>query len=472
MTQRRWARIRMGRTAGSRLAALTALLAAGVASSAEPPPAPGTTVALQAEPESQPSPDLQASDSGQTAAGAPAEAAPETERPPEPLRGPASKIAVPTRDIFDVIRELRHKPPKVEPEDAYEKRMVAAAPVVSYNPASGFGIGAAGNVAFFKGFPGTTSISSVVASLIVTSKKQLLVNGKFDVSTAENRWVLHGDNRIYFTSQDTYGLGTSTTPEDQVNTKYTFLRFYEAGYRRVYKRLYLGGGLLYNVHSDVKPAPEFEAAWPDSPYVKYSEARGFDVGSQTSAGLSASMIVDTRDSAINPSRGAYAAAEFQAFFQGFLGGTSSWQQLNVDTRTYFRLSTDARHRLAVWAFGNFVTGGEAPYFDLPATSMDTYGRSGRGYIQGRYRGQRLAYGEIEYRWMMKRNGLLGLVAFLNTETLSNEDTGEKLFDSFATGFGVGLRLMMNKRSKTNLAFDIGRGNDAKGRIYFAVQEAF
>jgi hypothetical protein len=32
--------------------------------------------------------------------------------------------------------------------------------------------------------------------------------------------------------------------------------------------------------------------------------------------------------------------------------------------------------------------------------------------------------------------------------------------------------MMNKRSKTNLGFDVGRGNDAKGRIYFAVQEAF
>jgi hypothetical protein len=79
----------------------------------------------------------------------------------------------------------------------------------------------------------------------------------------------------------------------------------------------------------------------------------------------------------------------------------------VEARTYLRLSADARHRVAVWAFGNLVTGGEAPYFDLPATSLDTYGRSGRGYIQGRFRGQRLAYGELEYRWTVKRNGLLG-----------------------------------------------------------------
>jgi hypothetical protein len=392
--------------------------------------------------------------------------------PPAPVGGLASEIAVPTRDIFDVLREIRHKPPKVEAEDEYKKLMLAAAPVVSYNPASGFGIGLAGNAAFYKGFPRTTSISSVVASLIVTSKKQLLFNGKFDVATSENKWLLHGDNRVYLTSQDTYGLGTSTTPEDRINTKYDFLRFYETGYRRVYKRVYVGGGLLYNLHSDVKPDEEFEAAWADSPYVEYSQARGFPVDSQTSAGLSASVLVDSRDSAINPSGGVYSALEYQSFFHGFLGGTSSWQQVNLDTRTYFRLSRDARHRLGVWVFGNLVTGGEAPYFDLPATSMDTYGRSGRGYVQGRFRGQRLAYGELEYRWTVKGNGLLGLVAFVNTETLSDADAGEKLFDSFATGAGVGVRLMMNKASKTNLGFDVGRGNDGKVRIYFAVQEAF
>ena len=400
------------------------------------------------------------------------QAMPEAQKPPEPLSGPASKIVVPTRDIFDVLRQLRHKPPPAEPEDPQKKLMVAAAPVISYNPASGVGIGAAGNVAFFRGFPQTTSISSVVASLIVTSKKQLLFNGKFDVSTADNRWVLHGDNRVYFTSQDTYGLGTSTVPDDAINTKYNFLRFYETAYRRVYRRLYLGAGLLYNLHSSVKPDEEFESVWPDSPYVTYSQERGFDPDSQTSAGASVSVVLDSRDGAINPSRGWYSSLEYQTFFEGFLGGTSTWQQLNLDLRTYVRLSTDARHRLAVWLYGNLVTGGEAPYFDLPATAMDTYGRSGRGYVQGRFRGERLAYGEVEYRWTVKRNGLLGIVAFLNTETLSDEDEGEELFDSFATGAGVGLRLMMNKRSKTNLAFDVGRGNDGKLRIYFAVQEAF
>jgi hypothetical protein len=165
------------------------------------------------------------------------------------------------------------------------------------------------------------------------------------------------------------------------------------------------------------------------------------------------------------------SVEYQTFFDGFLGGRRAGSKLNVEARTYFRLNATPppARRLA---FGNLVTGGEARKLDLPATSMDTYGRSGRGYIQGRYRGERMAYGELEYRWTVQRNGLLGIVAFLNTETLSNEDTRERLFDSFAAGAGVGLRLMLNKRSQTNLAFDVGRGNDGKARIYFGVQEAF
>ena len=103
--------------------------------------------------------------------------------------------------------------------------------------------------------------------------------------------------------------------------------------------------------------------------------------------------------------------------------------------------------------------------------MDTYGRSGRGYGQGRFRGQRMVYGEVEYRTTLTRNGLLGMVAFLNTETLSNEQTGERLFDSFATGAGLGLRVLINKSSKTNLCVDVAWGR-AGSHVYLAVQEAF
>jgi len=67
------------------------------------------------------------------------------------MRGTASTIAVPTRAVFDVLRALRHEPPKAEPADMDEKTRIAVTPVVSYNPASGVGIGIAGSAAFYEG---------------------------------------------------------------------------------------------------------------------------------------------------------------------------------------------------------------------------------------------------------------------------------------------------------------------------------
>lgn len=386
----------------------------------------------------------------------------------------AVSVFQPETDLFDLLRELRHKPapPPPGPED-YKKWMIAAAPVVTYGPTSGFGIGAAGNLAVYRGFPDTTRISSIVASVTGTTKEQLLVNAKINGSALNNRWHFEGDNRLYWTSQKTYGLGTATTEGGAVDQKYDYFRFYATLYRQVASHTYLGAGLLYNNHTDVRPADAAaSAAWPSSPYVAYSEQHGFDPASQTSAGFSLNALFDSRDGSINPSRGLYAGLSYRAFFEGFLGGASNWQQLSYDARTYLRLTRDARHKLTFWLSGDFVTSGVAPYLDLPATGMDTYGRAGRGYAQGRFRGQDLVYGEAEYRFTVTKNGLLGLVAFLNTETFSNEQTGEKLFDSFASGAGLGLRLMLNKRSLTNLCFDVGRGKQGSNAVYFAVQEAF
>jgi len=59
------------------------------------------------------------------------------------------------------------------------------------------------------------------------------------------------------------------------------------------------------------------------------------------------------------------------------------QSLNIDLRTFRPLTKDARQKLAFWFLGNMVTGGTAPYLDLPEISFD--GRSARGYSEGRYR---------------------------------------------------------------------------------------
>jgi outer membrane protein assembly factor BamA len=378
-------------------------------------------------------------------------------------------------DLVDLWRRIRHR--ELTPEEKAaaadpNARMRAIAPVIGYKPSSGATIGVAGNLARFLGDPKTTRISSTVMSLTFSSKKQTSLSVRFSVFGRDDRWSLDGDNRLKWTSQDTFGLGTSTSPDDRVNMKFDQIRVYNTAYRKVFRNLHAGIGFHFSAHTGIGPGKDAESAWADSPFVTYSETHGFPLNSQTSAGTSVNARVDTRDNGINPNRGWLASASYRPFFKGFLGGDSAWQELYLDTRTYRRLDARGRHTLAFWLWGDIVTGGIAPYMDLPATGMDTYGRSARGYAEGRLRGERLLYGEVEYRAALTDNGFLGMVVFLNTATLANSESGERLFDNFAPGAGAGLRVLLNKRSKTNLCFDFGVGRQGSRGIYLAVQEAF
>lgn len=378
-------------------------------------------------------------------------------------------------DLVDLLRKIRHKERTPDEEAAAANpntRMRAIAPVIGYKPSTGVLFGLAGNMARYHGDPTTTRISSSVASLNYSTKNQTLVNVRFSVFRPDDKWTVDGDNRLQWTSQDTFGLGAASSPDDPVNMKFDYIRLYETVYRRVYRNVYAGAGFHYSAHTHVGPGEDAEAAWDESPYMTYSQTHGFDLESQTSAGASINLRFDSRDNAINPDRGWLGSMSYRPFFRAFLGGDSTWQEIYLDARTYWKLDAAGRHKLAFWLWGDMVTGGVAPYMDLPATGMDKYGRSARGYAEGRFRGERLVYGEIEYRTTLTGNGFLGMVAFANTTTLSNWASGERLFENFAPGIGAGLRVLLNKRSKTNLCFDIGFGKQGSRGVYLAVEEAF
>jgi hypothetical protein len=346
--------------------------------------------------------------------------------------------------------------------------MKAWTPVIGAKPSAGAMFGAAGNVAFFKGEPATTHVSSLVVSATYSTKQQTSILGRFIIFANADRWRLDGDNRAQWTSQNTYGLGTAADSVDVANTKFDFFRVHETGYRLLAPGLFAGVGFHFDDHSDFRPGKDVsEEDFGDAPFLEYSRAHGLPLDRQTSAGPSVSLLYDSRDNTIDPRRGWMMSASYRGLIKNFLGGSTGWQLLHLE-----QLSRDRRKWLAFWLSGDFTFAGTTPYFDLPATGMDTFGRSGRGYTEGRFRGERLLYGEAEYRSTLTANGFLGIVAFVNATTVSNLQNDERLFDSMALGAGAGLRVLVNKHSRTNLCFDVGVGKQGSYGIYLAVQEAF
>ena len=374
-------------------------------------------------------------------------------------------------DVSDIWRAIRKKPAPT-PTDEPPRQIFVIAPVIGARPDTGFLFGAAGNLAFYRGDPTTTNLSTSVLSVTFSTKKQTLGSAKFAAFTRNNRWLLEGDNRLNWTSQDTFALGTAGA-DAAVNAAYDFFRVYENAYRRVASHLYAGGGLVFNTHVNIEPSDEVPLEeWNSSPHVIYSERHGLPTDSATSGGLNLGVRFDSRDNQIRATRGYYASATYRAFFDGFLGGDSTWQLVSFDTRAYRALSRGDRQTLAAWVFGDFVVNGVAPYFDLPATGMDTFGRSGRGYKEGRFRGEQLMYAELEYRTTLSRNGLFGMVGFVNGTTVSATDSATALFDAVAVGGGFGARVLLSKRSRANLCFDVGWGRDGSKGVYLSVQEVF
>jgi hypothetical protein len=431
---------------------------------------------------------------------APARAS-EAPEPPEapplaitPLPRPAG---VDDRDLLEVLG-LR-QPAGRPPEPKRGKLMLFVIPVFSSSPTTGFALGAGASGAVALGSPADTIVSSLSASLMVTTKEQLMTSLRSVIVTDRNAWELLGDFRYYRFSEPTYGLGTGDSGVGGGFTlngldtaalpgaqpmRFDYLKVHETVFRRVRGHAYLGAGYHLDVHRKIEDELLDLGAAPPAvtSHYAYSRVEGFDPTRYTLSGLSVDALYETRDHTLDPYRGVYALLSFRVN-PTFLGSSARSSSVYGELRTYLPVSTTRpRHLLAVWLRADAVVSGSVPYLDLPAIGYDTRGRSGRGYAAGRFRGTSLAYAELEYRFPLTRSGVLGGVAFVSATTaarpalsdpsLGVNDPGTPLFDSIEPAGGAGLRIRVDRQARMNLVVDYAIGAGGASGFYLAVGEAF
>ena len=84
----------------------------------------------------------------------------------------------------------------------------------------------------------------------------------------------------------------------------------------------------------------------------------------------------------------------------------------------------------------------------------------------------MLYAESEYRFNISpRTGILGGVIFANLTSTSDKENNIELLNYIQPAYGTGLRIMLDKESRTRLEFDAAVG---KGKIgfYFGIRETF
>ncbi len=394
------------------------------------------------------------------------------------------------------IKNSKQDPNNNKPEKG--KLYFTGTPFVSSNPSYGLIFGVSGAFNMYLGEPADTRISSALASIMITSKKQLLITYKSSLLLPKDKWVLLGDWRYFVTSQPTFGLGTgpqssklasngfeyspgffSKPISDEQLLTFKYIRIHETALTKVKKDVYLGIGYHLDYHFDINDNLLNTDTLPPvlTSHYTYSKKYGFDPGKYSLSGISLNFLYDSRDNQVNPYAGQYILARYR-INPKFLGSTVSSSSLWLEYRNFVKLTKKPQpsHMLALWLYGDFEVSGHIPYMDLPALGWDQFGRSGRGYTQGRFRGQQLIYGELEYRvhlFGIKNNkDLVGAVVFVNGTSATNKDAGIKMFKYVEPGYGVGLRIMVNKKTRSDVTIDYAIGRYGSKGLYFNINETF
>ncbi len=330
---------------------------------------------------------------------------------------------------------------------AKKKLDLSVFPAAGYSLQTRFAVLVAGNAAFQIGTDSAEKLSAVTASIAYTENNQIIIPIASNIWSKNNKYNVLGDWRITKYPQNTYGLGGHTSLDSADPVDYDYIRFNETVLRNVVSNFYAGIGYTLNYRWNIKESGNPGGSETD--YEKY----GFAPKS-VSSGVTLDLLFDGRDNPINPSKSFYANIIYTNNLKA-LGSDSDWQCLTVDIRKYFQFPRNSKNVLALWNYDWLTLKGTPPYLDLPATSWDPNTNTGRGYIQGRFRSKQMLYFETEYRFGLTRNGLLGAVTFANVQAVADWPSGK--FETLYPGFGAGLRVKLNKQSKTNIDLDYGFG---------------
>lgn len=365
------------------------------------------------------------------------------------------------KDIFYRIAKKEH----IHSFSENKKVLWSIYPAVGYSSNTNFAVMGGCNALFLLNH--ASKQSSLQTNLTYTYYKQTILPFQLNLWTKKDQFNFIFDSRYINFPSAAYGLNGVSQLNNNYTINFKWLKLHSIILKKIKPNLYAGAGLNLDYFWDIKEqniSTNNLLSGKINTAFEYYVKKSIPDSKETSFGPAFQILYDTRDNPLNAYKGIYVSGRVHPSFKGW-GSDNHWANILIEIRKYFSLSTTKQNVIALWAYywKNF---GKGSYLLLPGTGWDDYWNTGRGYSQGRYRGKTLRYFETEYRVQFTDNGLLGGVLFANIQqyphelnTSFSESGGKKAKNITALGAGIGLRIKLNKYSKTNLAFDLGFGKD-------------
>jgi hypothetical protein len=382
-----------------------------------------------------------------------------------PPDSPSNASHTKERDLRDVFRSIFKPGQHFNDENAEIKdtrKHYSFVPALGYTLQTGFAGIASANLAYFNDTLKETKLSSVSTSLTYSQYRQTIVPLQVNIWTNNNRYNFVTDIRFISYPSSIYGLGGRTDPNKGVTINFSGLKIHQTIMKALSDNVYLGVGYYFDKFWNINALDQVSGT-VNNRIIKELGKK------ETASGPAFRFLYDTRLNQLNPQQGSYYNITFRDNMKS-LGSDSNSNSIQIDARTYFRYPSGSKNVLAFWTLDWLVANGTPPYLILPSTGWDDNYNTGRGYIQGRFRGRKMLYFESEYRYQITANGLLGGVAFVNLQNFSSDLSAQ--YSKLFMGYGLGLRLKLNKYSGANLCVDYGFGQNGSHGFFVNLGEVF
>ena len=302
--------------------------------------------------------------------------------------------------------------------------------------------------------------SSLLFQAYYTQNKQYGIELWPEAYLKNEAYIVKGYFKVSKFPDKFWGIGNETPDleegledEDYLNYTPKMFNFDLSVQRRILKeeRLYAGIQLKYENFDIVEMAP--------LGFLVSGEVTGSTGGQLISLGALISW--DTRDNIFFPLTGNFFQLNVN-FYTPTFGSDFEFTTFRIDLRKYFTLFSS--HVLAVQALLWNVSG-EPTFRHLPEIGGDMIMR---GFYKGRYRDHSLYALQAEYR--VKIWKLIGMVAFSGVSNVADK-IGNLGFDNVKYSVGLGLRICVVPKERTNIRLDYGFGKGTSG-MYITAREAF
>jgi len=325
-------------------------------------------------------------------------------------------------------------------------------PLVFYSPETQFGFGAGGQL-FFHNQQNiyNSRLSNVLATVMYTTKKQLMVDVMPKIYFLDGEIFLDGLFKYRIFPNSFWGIGNETKINDlevynmKTNSLQVALLF------RIPPSLSFG--VEYMWEDDVMLETESEGM------LAQDSLNGSDGAKLT--GLSFIFHLDSRTNDYSPKRGTYFRLK-AGFSSHVMGASDSYNKYIFDFRKYLPVTYNS-----VLA-GQFYF--ENTFGDIPFQAMALLGgpERMRGYYKGRFMDKHMYAVQAEYRYWMSMRMIVA--AFAAMGEVSNVPSS--FFSDPKFSFGGGIRYQPLRNTPTYLRLDVGFGQDRQSGVYFGVNEAF